>query len=213
MELTKFVALRKYLYHLTDENNLQSILSDYTLKSTSTLTELYNVTDRENFLRTRRVGHKKIVADNITISIRDQDPLFKNIVVKNLEDDWTFEDFVFLLNKKIFFWAKEADLRTHYTRYENQGEHPIILRLDTEQVLQLNGNIQEPKFCRLNSGAPRCSAYYEAGAPPRGMNTFLPASQYIGTPSSVREVTFEKYCLLPRKIFLSTHPNKSFKAI
>jgi hypothetical protein len=174
---------------------------------------MVNLPDREIFLRTRRVGHKKIGSDGLVISIRDQDPLFKNIVVKNLEDNWTFEDFVFSLNEKIFFWAKETDLRTHYSRYEKQNEFPVILRIGTEQFIELNSKIQEPKFCRLNSGAPRCSAYYEEGAPPRGSKTFLPASEYPGVPSSVREVIFENHCKLPKAISLSKHPNSPFKTI
>src|SRR5690606_9682149 len=118
--------------------------------------------------------------------LRDQDPLFRNIVVKNLEGGWTFEDFVFSLNSRVFFWATEKDLKNHYLRYENQKEFPNILRFKTAEVIAANKH--EPQFCRLNSGAPRCSSYYTKGAPPRGPKTFLGANDYPGTPSSIREV-------------------------
>lgn len=211
MNIEKFVQLRKHLYHLTDESNLESILSNRILKSAETLTGLVNLPDRDQFLRKRRKGHKKIGNDRYSFSLRDQDPLFEKIVNKNLEQDMCFEDFVYLLNTKIFFWAKEQDLKTHYARYEKQNEYPVILRFDTQDLF--DANTQSPKFCRLNSGAPRCSSYYPEGAPQRGRQTFLSADAYLGSPSSIREVTFESQCVLPEKFHLAVHPNKSFMSI
>lgn len=209
MELQKFTRLREYLYHLTDESNLASILNDRTLKSTTKLAQLVNMSSKDTFLKTRRIGHKKISNGNTTFSIRDQDPLFQKIVEKNLEDGMSFGEFVYLLNSKVFFWATEKDLHTHYKRYENQEEYPTILRVKTLDLFEANQ--KEPKFCRLNSGAPRCSAYYPQGAPPRGKNTFLPADLYNNTPSSVREVTFETECILPEEFYITSHISKPFK--
>jgi hypothetical protein len=211
MDIQKFVGLRENLFHLTDKNNLDSILSDYTLKSTQTLTGLVKIPDRQNFLRTRRVGHKRISDGSLAFLLRDQDPLFEKIVTKNLEKTMSFGDFVYLLNSKVFFWATEKDLRTHYARYEKQNERPVILRINTAALFAVNKH--EPKFCKLNSGAPRCSSYHKEGAPPRGSNTFLDAASYPGTPSSVREVTFDRECKLPETLYLSSHPDKSFKRI
>lgn len=210
MELNKFIALRPYLYHLTDISNIESILSDYTLKSTSILSGIAKLEDRDTFLRTRRVGHKKIGTD-IQFSIRDQDPLYEKIVNKNLANGMTFGDFVYLLNTKVFFWAKDTDLQIHYGRYEKQNEFPVILRVSTADLFKLNK--VEPEFCRLNSGAPRCSSYYKEGAPPRGRDTFQKAKNYSRGASTVREVTFENSCSLPKNIFISKHPNQPFKSI
>ena len=211
MNIEKFKILRPYLYHLTDKRNLKSILSDYTLKSTVTLTEIVKLPNIEDFLRTRRVGHKEITDGSKSFILRDQDPLNEKIATKNLEDGISFRDFVYLLNSKVFFWATEGDLRKHYKRYENQKESPIVFRVSTEELFAIN-EIQ-PKFCRLNSGAPRCSSYYQEGAPPRGNNTFLEANDYDGTPSSVREVTFDRMCKLPLTVMLSSHPDKAFENI
>src|ERR1044072_7187388 len=130
MEINNFVRLRQYLYHITDERNLNSIVQQGKLLSTVKIANSVELENREAFLRTRRVGHKIIGNKNKIYSIRDQDPLFKNIVIKNLEKGWTFEDFVFYLNSHVFFWATEKDLRTHYKRYENQNEFPIILKFN-----------------------------------------------------------------------------------
>lgn len=211
MTIEKFIRLRPYLYHLTDEENLESILRSGTLKSTATLVQEFHLEDADNFLRTRRVGHKKITYRNKSVILRDQDPLFIKILAKNLEGGWTVGDFIYSLNSRVFFWATERDMQGHYLRYENQKEFPKILRFSTGELFALNNN--EPQFCRLNSGAPRCSCYYSEGAPPRGQNTFQRAQDYTSTPSSVREVTFLNNCVLPKEIFVSKHPSKSFKKI
>lgn len=211
MDINKFVTLRPCLYHITDELNLEIIRQDLQLKSTANLVRMLELADADNFLRTRRVGHKKLRTGNLSISIRDQDPLSEKIASKNLEDGISFSDFVYMLNSRVFFWAKEKDMIGHYTRYSNQNEYPVILKLSTKDLF--DANINEPQFCRLNSGAPRCSSYYKEGAPPRGRNTFVPAHQYEGLPSSVREVTFENFCQLPENILIAKKLGKSFKPL
>jgi hypothetical protein len=211
MDIQKFVFLRPYLYHLTDKRNLVSIFRDNILRSTVNLVSSVGLHDADIFLHTRRVGHKDISNTNRIVILRDQDPLFEKIASKNLESGVTFGDFVHILNSRVFFWAKESDLAGHYKRYENQKEYPVILRLSTSELFDSNDH--NPKFCRLNSGAPRCSSYYKEGAPPRGHNTFLYAEDYQGTPSSVREVTFENYCKLPSEIYISSHPTKKFSRV
>ncbi len=213
MTIEHFIKMRPSLYHLTDARNLDLIRKDYTLRSTETLVKRFKIKDQEGFLRTRRVGHRSFERNGEIIYIRDQDPLFKNIVIKNLTDGWEFGDFVQLLNSKVFFWAKETDLQTHYGRYEKKKEYPVVLKIATKPFFELNDN-QDPKFCRLNSGGPRCSSYYKEGAPPRGKNTFLPLDQYTTGLSSVREVTFHGECQLPiDDITISKHPNGKFVSI
>lgn len=211
MEVQKFVKLREYLYHLTDESNLSPILAAGVLSSAEVLARLAGVPNVDQFLRTRRLGHCPLNNGKLKAILRDQDPLFKNIIIKNLEGGWTFEDFVYSLNSRVFLWATEKDLNTHYKRYENQGEYPKILRFRTAELF--SANKQEPQFCRFNSGAPRCSSFYEEGAAPRGPRTFLKASDYETTPSSVREITFVKSCILPDDIWISNHPNNPYRKV
>ena len=102
MNKDKFVNLREYVYHLTNPSNLSSILSDRKLKSTKILTQIINLEDRDIFLRTRRLGHKEIGNNSYKFSIRDQDPLHRNVAEKNLAPGFIFEDLVYLLNSKVF---------------------------------------------------------------------------------------------------------------
>ena len=211
MELQKFIDSRKYLYHLTDQTNLKSILSDYNLKSTKELIKASNIEKKAAFLRNRRLKHCPITINGFNIMIRDQYPLNPVIAMKNMTKGWVFEDFVYHLNLRVFFWPTEKDLRSHYKRYENDNEYPMILRFETEEVVDINK--AEPLFCKYNSGAPRCHNSFKKGAAPRGENSFLRAIDYLDPIGSVREVTYLYSCKLPKNIFISSHPNKPFKKL
>jgi hypothetical protein len=211
MELQKFINSREYIYHLTDKKNLKSILTDYTLKSTKELIKASNIEKKAAFLRTRRLEHCPITVNGFGIMVRDQYPLNPVIAMKNMTKGWVFGDFVYHLNSRVFFWPTEKDLNSHYKRYENDKEYPIILRLETKDVFDLNKT--EPLFCKFNSGAPRCHNFYKKGAAPRGENSFLSAQEYKDSVGSVREVTFTNFCLLPKNIYVSSHPDKTFKKL
>jgi hypothetical protein len=210
MDINKFISLRPVLYHLTDRRNLDSILNERMLKSTDQLSLLCDLPNRKKFLRTRRPIHEQIKNGNVTYHIRDQKPFSETIIKKSLEKGCTVEDFIYLLNTKVFFWAKLSDLESHFNRYAKAGEKPIIFRINTEELFNLN---TPPKFCRLNSGGPRCSAYLGGKGAERGYNTFLSAEKYGGNPSSVKEVTFENNCTLPEIIHVGNHPGGPFKRI
>jgi hypothetical protein len=211
MDIEKFITLRPYLYHLTDESNLDNIVTNRILRSTANLVKVVGLENKEKFLRTRRVGHTKISNGKLSFSIRDQDPLYENIIIKNLKDGMNFGDFVYLLNSRVFFWAKMKDLETHYGRYIKQKEYPIILRAKTADVFAANNN--KPQFCKYNSGAPRCCSWYREKAAPRGKSTFQVAEHYENGPSTVREVTFTNQCLLPNNLDISFHVLKPFKPV
>ena len=190
---------------------MPSILSDYTLKSTIKLVNLSSLPDKTRFLKTRRENHVPIKIGEFEIFLRDQHTLSEAIVMKNMTTGWTFQDFVYTLNSRVFFWSTEKDLRSHYKRYEKQGEYPLILRANTSEVFEINN--RKPEFCKYNSGGPRCHHTFTKGAAPRGANSFLNASKYPDVYTTVREVTFTDMCVLPRTIFLSSHPDKAFKVI
>lgn len=210
MNADKFVSLRPFLYHLTDKRNFDSILSDRTLRSTEQLAKISNLENVESFLKTRRAVHAQISNGKTIYHIRDQKPFSVTIVEKALEKGCTVEDFLFLLNTKVFFWAKLGDLESHYKRYKKEGESPIIFRVKTEELFAIN---KPAKFCRLNSGGPRCSAYLGGKGAERGYNTFQDSSNFDASPSSVKEVTFGNECFLPSLLETGNEPNGKFQKV
>lgn len=210
MNLENFIKIRPNVYHLTDSNNIDSILRDRKVLSTEELVKISDLEGKKKFLTTRREDHEIITSGNQKYYIRDQYPLNLKILGKCLEGNCTIEQFVGYLNSKVFFWGKMAGLKSHYARYIAQNESPVILRFDTKDLFDLNA---PPKFTRLNSGAPRASSYLGGKGSPRGLNTFLPAEQFEHGAGSVNEVVFDKFAILPNNIMIGKHPDGPFKKI
>jgi hypothetical protein len=93
MDRDRFIAMRPFLYHITDARNLPQILNDRMLYSTEYLVEQSDMEDKAEFLETQRIGHKTVTMGGIERQIRDQDPLNRNITMKNMQGGWTFGRF------------------------------------------------------------------------------------------------------------------------
>lgn len=208
MEIKQFIKIRQHIYHLTDKRNLDSILATKKLLSTKSLVAMSDLKSKKEFLTTRRKEHQVITAGGVEYHIRDQRPLSLKILDGCLDDGCSKEDFIEYLNSKVFMWGKMAGLQSHYGRYKAQNENPIILRFSTEEVFALN---QNPRFTRLNSGAPRASSYLGGKGSPRGLSTFERAANYVGSPGTVNEVVFDNHCILPDVIYIGYRPDGPFK--
>jgi hypothetical protein len=200
MDKQQFLDKTPYLYHLTSKDNLYFVKAECKLYSTVALAGKSGIQNANDFLQTRRDGHATLSVNGIYISIRDQQPITRALD-RCLTDNWTREQFIYFLNQRVFTWPNLKRLNIHFSRYES--EKPVILKLSTEEVLKLNPN---PLVTNLNSGATRCIPKYR-GAPPRGKDTFQLIPDYLGTPSSVAEVTFMNECLLPKKMEIGFHPD------
>ena len=203
MDLQSFIKRRPYLFHLTDRSNLPLILESKQLFSTQHLVGNSTLSPEEqvDFLRSKRSGHKKITINGNEISIRDQDPISMKALAKAIDVGSTPNDFLEILNERVFFWPTVKDLKIHFERYKQ--EQPIILMLETEKIVEINS---EPEFCHLNSGAPRCSPYHDGKPAPRNRNTFQTAENFEMTPGKVREFTILNFARLPSKVWTSESP-------
>jgi hypothetical protein len=210
MDINKFVKVRPHLYHLTDEKNLDSILEKQEILSTVKLVEISDLKNKSQFLTTRRVTHEEILAGKKKYYIRDQYPLSLKILAGCLEDGCSAEDFIRYLNSKVFFWGRMSGLQSHYGRYAAENEKPVILRVETQEIFNLNA---PPRFTHLNSGAPRCSAYLGGKGSPRGLDTFKLAENFEQSASAVNEVVFDHSCTLPKQIYIGYKPEGPFKKI
>lgn len=159
---------------------------------------------RDDLLRVGRGRHEKIIINGTTISVRDQGPLHAGNM--QLSGGYSFADFVESLNSRIFFWPGTAGgpisygVR-HFKRYKE--ERPAIVRIASQSLFAANPSV-EPLFCSYDSGSPRCSNGKKS---PRGPNTFLDSDHFIGTPSQVVEVTFDREVLLPADTEVGSAPS------
>lgn len=200
LDISRFVKTRPYLYHLTARSNLKLIAASGRLR---TAADLLAEAGERPLLRQRRRESRVVVCEGERVHVRDQAPLHAGNL--KLSDRWTFDDFVEHLNEHVFFWpGTEAGpigygLR-HFERYAEEDN--VVLVLKTDEVIACQSAI-EPRFCRFNSGSPRCTG----GKPsPRGPGTFLLARDFVGTPSSVVEVTFRGSVSLPAGSLTTRQP-------
>lgn len=200
MDINLFIQKRPYLYHLTDSRNLPNILATGRLFSTRAILEESDHDNVEGYLRTRRPDHNEITINGFTYHVRDQRPISEVVLSRSLTHNWTSGDFIAHLNSRVFFWPTVSRLERHFKRYEN--EHPVIMRFNTAEMLEVN----TAEFCRLNSGATRCSSHWDGNAPERGPDTFQIADLYPGNPATVAEVTIPNICILPEDFWTSDNP-------
>lgn len=189
MNLQKFLKVRPFLYHLTARSNAERLRSEPVIYSTASLAR--EVPDLGT-PAVRRTSNAEIAG----VLVRDQAPLH----VGNIEftGGADFSDLLRLLNERVFFWPGDAERPVaygarHFQRYE--AEKPVVIRVPTAETVRLNAS-RAPELCRYNSGSPRCSGGKKS---PRGFDTFIPVSQYSGTPGSVVEVTFVDMVRLPQE--------------
>ncbi len=208
MDINKFIASREFLYHLTDRRNLKNILDRGELLSTSEIIGMSNIERPRHFLQSKRDDHMKLNIDGIEYSIRDQQPISEVVLTRSLEQGCSYSQFLYLLNSMVFFWPAIGRLERHFLRYRD--EHPIIIRLRTEDVFEINNN---PLLSKYNSGATRCSSHWGGNAPVRGFSTFQKISDYTGIPSTVAEVTFKSKCVLPEDVYIGNDPYGKYKKI
>lgn len=189
--LSAFQSLRPYLYHLTDQRNVERIRWTGGLVCA---TRLLRQAKRHAVISAKRPQSIAVTVDRDEVWIRDQRPLHAGNV--GLQGGWTFEDLVRTLNDKVFFWPGTSagpisyGIR-HYERYASDG--PALLRLSSSRVMAANPTAT-PLFCRYNSGSPRWS---NGVASPRGPRTFVACNDAEFSAAQVVECVFSEEVRLP----------------
>jgi hypothetical protein len=150
--------------------------------------------------RVRRQNHETITINGDEVIIRDQAPLFIRNVT--LGSGLSFEDFVFMLNRHVFFWPGNDifpighGLR-HFQRYSE--ENTVVIRVPLLDTIYANPD-RAALVCKYNSGSPRCSHGHPS---PRGLDTFTPLDQSKLGIREVVEIAFSPDVFLPASSFVS----------
>lgn len=159
------------LYHMADGESWAGI-QHHGLLSTYALVELFEVSPKE---RTLILGHQR--TNSFTIEhpvhgkavIRDQKPLNRSKLESSLRD-CTFQQWLDLLNSRVFFWLTEERLRTLMCAREYCGQTHVVLVLDTLSVAK--DFLQQITLAPMNTGNTRPFAH------PRGLATFSRMPEY-----------------------------------
>lgn len=191
VDIERFCRTRPRLYHLTSAANRLRIAREGVILPAAQVLEAAGL---GSWIRRRRSEMLTVQVDGEPVDLRDQRPLHRGNI--ELEGGWRFDDVLASLNSHVFFWPGSTDLPIpyggrHFGRY--RGEGCQVLVVNTRDLLEANRELS-PSFCRYNSGSPRCAG---GRGSPRGPSTFLPAHDFVGTPSTVVEVVFGGPVRLP----------------
>lgn len=190
--LARLLELRPFAYHTSSETNFASIKRSGALMSTA---ELLAGTANTHLLQVRRTSSQLVQVRGGVVEIRDNLPL--RIGSLDLEPGCSLQQFLLMLNQRVFLWPGNAagptpQGREHFAHYRGQG--PVhILRVPLKALIAANPNTEiQVTFC--NSG----SARHHGGKPAiRGPSTFQAASASVGAASKVKELCFVGSARLP----------------
>ncbi len=186
LTLDHFAQLRPRLYHLTSRGNCDRILQSRRIDCASSLLRLGK---RPDLMSMPRRAIEEVRIDGTCVTIRDQAVLHEGNIA--FEPGWSFQDVVQALNDHVFYWPgnERGPIRpglNHFKRYNTPDN--VVMSLATGDVLRANAD-RSPKFCRFNSGSPRCVSGRKS---PRGPSTFVEADRFSGTASAVVEFVYHQ---------------------
>lgn len=197
--LDGLIKLRPFAYHICSALNFSAIKRMRTLRSTA---DLLSGTPHEAMLSVRRTSCITVELVSGPVEVRDNLPLRPGSL--DLEPDCSLEDFLRLLNQRVYFWpgGEHGPCKPgpeHFQRYRGQGA-VHILRAPLSSLVSANPDREmEVTFC--NAGAAR----HQGGKPvKRGPSTFRPVSLATGRASTVKELCFVGHAVLPNETKWST---------
>ena len=165
------VANYPTLYHMAEAGSWESI-ARHGLLSTRALLDLFEIDDpvRGEILRMRRPSSVRIQHEaHGSAVVRDQIPLSQTRLSKCLTD-MTFEQWLNVLNSRVFFWLTEGHLETLLgARAYRRLAHDVIV-IDTQALLARYAT--SVTLSPINSGATMYNP------PARGTTTFVPIAEY-----------------------------------
>lgn len=165
-------SLHPRLYHITRAQALPSIWR-HGLLSTHQLLNLFDVpAPRSDDLLLQRRPTSIVITHPThgSASLTDNLPLKFSALANCLDDGLRPEDWMRLLNVRVFFWVDERHLLTHLRATVRDGVPRIVLTLDTLSVVR--SHYEHVELSAINSGSTLRKPAR------RGLTTFSPAQQY-----------------------------------
>jgi len=156
------------LLHLTRTEALP-LIREHGLLTASDLCRLFEVEyyRQAGILSSRRPKNIKLEHEvHGTVVISDNTPLYLGSLEKCLEDGLTTEDWLQILNKRVFFFSKEKDLKVLAAGQGHREVAHLILEINTLSFVK--DYITQISVAAINTGSAKRKA------PHRGLATFAP---------------------------------------
>jgi hypothetical protein len=187
------------LYPITEPGAWSSI-KRHGLLSTSRLLDLFEIETSQRIVleTTRRAISVPLHNPRYeSIILNDQQPLREESLKNCLDDNLKPEEWLKLLNGRVFFWPSEENLHRHLNARLNRTRSREIIIIDTLSLAKVHA--ENIELCPINSGVTfRKTAR-------RGKNTFTPLLKYSyaewskmrGQRDKIQEVTISNQVLEP----------------
>lgn len=159
------------LYHMAEGGSWESI-QRHGLLSTEALVDLFEIpsADRDAILTHQRTKCITIRHPQYGEAvIRDQKPLNRAKLESCLQD-CSFEEWLQMLNSRVFFWLTKERLQTLMCAREYCGRPHVVLVLDTRRVAE--DHADKLTLAPMNTGSTQPFAH------PRGLSTFRRMADY-----------------------------------
>lgn len=168
MTAEELIARHPCLYHVTTPGAWESIRV-HGLLSTETLLRRAGLAEAEVQKRIRRHRKEREVLETAAIGrvvLNDNSSLQMGKLARCLDDGFTAEDWLAMLNRRVFFWVTKAKAETFANAAINRGNPRELRALDTARVVAASaGRVQIAPF---NTGNTLFNAVR------RGLATFTP---------------------------------------
>jgi hypothetical protein len=167
-----FAARFPRLYHMAEPGSWEGIRR-HGLLSTSALLDLFEVSgDTRERIESQRRRESVMIEHTLhgRAVIRDQKPMDDRGLMRALGDGITPRQWYELLNRHVFFWVSEVRLNRLLRARAYRSKQQMVLTLLTRPLLERYAD--NVVLSPMNSGATKPYPF------PRGLNTFLPMSEY-----------------------------------
>ncbi|MEM6683550.1 MAG: hypothetical protein AAF607_15055 [Pseudomonadota bacterium] len=160
--------LHPRLYHVTAPD-AWPMIKQHGLLSTATVLDLLEVDEPLRSQIAQRCRPEPVPLPHPNhgqIVINDNKPMSEKALAKCLDDGLTPQEWLTILNNRVFFWSTQAGLNRLLGARMNQGRKRLVLTLDTLKLARAYADRIE--ICPINSGSTiRKPAR-------RGLRTFAP---------------------------------------
>jgi hypothetical protein len=160
------------VYHMAERDALAQI-ARHGLLSTTAILDLFGTEDEDRRPLESRIRKASCTVEHPvhgTITLRDQKPLSETKLASCLQDGLTPEDWLRLLNRKVYFWVSRDKVEELLGAREYKSREHIVLQISTRALV--NAHYERVTLAAMNTGTTNPIAH------PRGLATMLPLADF-----------------------------------
>jgi hypothetical protein len=161
-----------FVYHMAERDALPQVIR-HGLLSTTAILDLCGINGEERHALEaciRKAMCPLEHPDHGRFALRDQKPLSESKLAGCLRDDLTPQDWLRLINRKVFFWAGRDKVQQLLGARAYRDRDHVVLEIDTRKLVTAHHH--RVTLAAMNTGSTSPMAHK------RGLETMLPLTRY-----------------------------------